>query len=419
MGEVITIPYKPRDWAKAFHDSTKRWKVLICHRRAGKTVASVNHLIRDALMKSKSQYAYIAPSYKMAKRIAWEYIKEFARPIPGMQFNESELRADFPNGSRVYLLGAESPDSLRGLALWGVIFDEASQQPGNIFSEIIRPALADHEGYAIWIGTPKGKNQLFDLYDKNKDNEDNWYTLWLKASESAILSPTELLDARKTMTPEEYDQEFECSFTAYIKGAYYKDELAQARQDKRIGIVPYDKTVKVETAWDLGIGDSLSIWFFQRVGREKHFIDYYENNGKALDFYIKVLQDKGYVYDKINLPHDARARELGTGKTREEVVKAIAPCKIEIVENHRVDDGINAVRLAFNTYWFDEDKCKNGIAMLEQYQQEWDDSKGMFRNKPLHNFASHCADALRYSEMSKKPMSVYEEQVDFVPPSYL
>lgn len=397
---VITIPYKPRPWASKFHDAKQRWKVLICHRRAGKTVASINHLIRDAVRTPKSQYAYIAPTYKMAKRIAWEYIKEFTQPIPGMKLNESELRADFPNGSRIYLLGAESPDSLRGLALWGVIFDEASQQPSNIFSEIIRPALADHEGYAIWIGTPKGRNQLYDLYEKA---DEDWYRLILKASESAILKPTELVDARKTMTHEEYEQEFECSFNAYIKGAYYKDELAKARKDGRITKVPYDKFLKVETAWDLGIGDALAIWFFQRVGNEKHFIDYYENHGKALDFYIKVMQEKEYVYSKINLPHDARARELGTGKTREEVLQAIAPCKIDVVENHRIIDGINAVRLAFDNYWFDEEKCKEGLSMLEQYQQEWDDKKGTFKNQPLHNFASHCADALRYSEMANSP----------------
>jgi len=402
MGQVITIPYKPRTWALNFHDSKKRWKVLICHRRAGKTVASVNHLIRDALTTPKSQYAYIAPTYKMAKRIAWEYLKEFARPIPNMQFNESELRADFPNGSRIYLLGAESPDSLRGLALWGVIFDEASQQPSNIFSEIIRPSLADHSGYAIWIGTPKGKNQLYDLYEQA---DDDWYKLLLKASESGILPATELADAKKTMTPEEYEQEFECSWSAYIKGAFYKDNLVKARNENRITGVPYDPKFKVETAWDLGISDSLAIWFFQRIGKEIHFIDYYENNGKALDWYVKVLQDKEYIYEAIHLPHDARARELGTGKTREEVVKAIAPCRVEIVRQHQVQDGINAVRLAFNSYWFDQNKCKDGLTMLEQYQQEWDDKKGMFRDTPLHNFASHCADALRYSAMSNSPSS--------------
>jgi hypothetical protein len=397
MGEVVTIPYKPRDWAREFHDSPKRWKVLICHRRAGKTVASVNHLIRDALLTPKSIYAYIAPSYKMAKRIAWEYVKEYTRPIPGMNLNESELRADFPNGSRIYLLGAESPDSLRGMALWGVVFDEASQQPPNIFSEIIRPALADNGGYAVWIGTLKGRNQLWTLYEKA---DDSWYRLLLRASESGVLNPAELADAKKGMSIEEFEQEFECSANAYIKGAYYKDELALARREGRIGKVRYDTTIKVDTSWDLGIGDSMAIWFYQQVGNEKHYIDYYENNGKALDFYIKVMQEKGYIYNLINLPHDARARELGTGKTREEIIQAIAPCSVNIVRNHRVEDGINAVRQAFNRYWFDEDMCAIGIGLLEQYQREWDDTKGVFRNQPLHNFASHCADSLRYSEMA-------------------
>lgn len=413
MAKLVTIPYKPREWSKGFHDSEKRWKVLICHRRAGKTVASINHLIRDAIRTPKSQYAYIAPTYKMAKRIAWEYIKEFARPIPGMQFNESELRADFPNGSRVYLLGAESPDSLRGLALWGVIFDEASQQPSNIFSEIIRPALADHEGYAIWIGTPKGKNQLFELYDKNKHDEANWYTLLLKASESAILKPSELDDAKRTMAKEEYEQEFECSFVSYIKGAFYQEYLAEARKQNRISHVPYQKDFPVETAWDLGIGDATAIWFFQRIGGEIHVIDYYEDRNKSLEDYIKILRDKEYVYEAIHLPHDARARELGTGKTREEFLKNIAPCRIEIVKNHKIMDGINAVRLDFHKLYFDAQKCNEGLNALEQYQQEWDDSKGMFKLTPKHDWASHGADALRYLIMSQENLKDIPMQEEF------
>lgn len=402
MAEIVTIAYKPRQAFIPFHDSGKRYSVVICHRRAGKTVASINHMIRAALQVKASQYAYIAPTYKMAKRIAFEYLKEYTRPIPGMKINESELRADFPNGSRIYLLGSETPDSLRGMALWGVIYDEASQQPANIHSEIVRPALSDHGGWAIWIGTPKGKNQLYDLSQKA---DERWFKLILPASESGIISQAELDDAKKDMTPEEYEQEYECSFEAYIKGAYYKDELALARKEGRITSVPCDKTVQVETAWDLGIGDSLAIWFYQRIGLEIHYIDYYESSGHSLDHYINVLKDKGYVYKQINLPHDARARELGTGKTREEVLRSIAPCPIYIVQNHKVDDGISATRLAFNKMWFDEIKCGQGIEAISQYQREWDDNKGQFKEKPLHNWASHCADALRYSVMGKTQMT--------------
>ena len=162
------IIYTPRQWTYDLHESPERWKVIIVHRRGGKTTACINHLIRDAMRVNGSRYAYIAPTYKQAKNVAWDLLKEFARQIEGVSFNESELRADFANGSRITLFGADNPDALRGLALWGVIFDEYSQQPSNIFTEVIRPALADNKGYGIWIGTPKGKNDFYRLYRRVK-----------------------------------------------------------------------------------------------------------------------------------------------------------------------------------------------------------------------------------------------------------
>ena len=159
----VKIPYRPREWANQFHDTDKRWIILVCHRRAGKTTASLNHLQRDALTIPNSRFAYVAPTYKMAKNVAWDMAKTYARVIPGHEFNEAELTVKYPNGSKLTLYGADNPDSLRGLGLWGVIFDEYGMQPSNIFTEVIRPALADHKGYGIWIGTPKGKNDFWLL----------------------------------------------------------------------------------------------------------------------------------------------------------------------------------------------------------------------------------------------------------------
>lgn len=412
MGDTqrITIPYNPRNWATQFHDCGKRWIVLVLHRRAGKTVACINHLIRDAVKIQGAKFAYIAPTYKQAKSVAWDYLKQFSRPIPGIKINESELRIDYPNGSRITLYGADNPDSLRGIALWGVVFDEYSQQPSNIFSEIIRPALADHQGYAIWIGTPKGKNEFWRLYEgldyegKKRDDLDKWLRLLLTVDQTDTIKPTELEDARKSMTEEEYLQEWFCSFEASIKGAYYAREVAEARRSGRIGIVPYDPILPVHTFWDLGISDYTTIGFFQLVGNEKRMIDYYENHGQGLNHYTKIIKEKPYTYGSHNFPHDVEVRELGSGKSRKEILEALG-LQVSVVPNLPIMDGINAGRLTFATLFIDAVNCQKFIDSISQYRQEWDDSKGAFRDKPLHDWTSHAADMYRYFSVTEKTIT--------------
>jgi phage terminase large subunit len=389
----IIIPYEPRTWAQQFHETTARWIVLVCHRRSGKTTAALNHLQRDALRTPNSRWAYISPTYKQSKSIAWDLLKHYARPIPNVEFNEVELTVRYPNGSRLTLYGADNPDSLRGIGLWGVVFDEYSQQPSNIFTEIIRPALADHQGYAIWIGTPKGKNDFWELYEQARQ-DPTWFALLLKASESNIITQAELEDARKVMTEDEYEQEFECSFEAAIKGAYYAKELLLARQEKRITSVPYDRSALVYTFWDLGIGDSTAVIFGQPAGKEWHFIDYYEASGEGLAHYAKVLTDKPYVYGAHVAPHDIEVRELGSGQSRLEIAKQLG-INFEIAPKLSIEDGINAARQRFNTSWFDKDKCAQLLHLLSLYHKEWDDARGAFKNKPYHDFTSHAADAFR------------------------
>jgi len=391
---VVTIPYSPREWQQRLHNSAKRWIVLVLHRRAGKTTAVLNHLQRDALLTPNSRYAFIAPTYKQAKNIAWDLLKYYARPIPGIEFNEAELTAKYPNGSRLTLYGADNPDSLRGIALWGVAFDEYSQQPSNIFTEIIRPALADHEGYAIWIGTPKGKNELYNLYEYGK-TDPNWLSLLLTVEDTNIIPKAELEDARKTMTDDEYNQEFMCSFDAAIKGAYYAKELEKARQDKRITNVPHEALLRVHTWWDLGVGDSTAIGFFQVYGNQWRMIDYYEASGEGLQHYINVLKEKGYQYGQHYAPHDIKVRELGSGKSRLEVAAELG-LEFQIAPNVTVDDGINAVRMRFNTLWIDEEKCKRFLEAISQYRKEWNDKMGEYKPHPLHDWTSHAADMLRY-----------------------
>jgi hypothetical protein len=410
MEKVIEIDYIPRDHFIPLHDSDKRWKVVVAHRRSGKTIASINHLQRDALSVPESRFAYIAPTYKQSKNIAWDALKQYAKDIPGTKFNESELRCDYPNGSRITLYGADNPDSLRGIGLWGVVFDEYSQQPSNIFTEIIRPALSDHQGYAIWIGTPKGKNEFWKLYEHGKV-ESNWLSMFLTVSDTDALTDEEVEEARKIMNEDEFNQEFYCSFEAAIKGAYYSKQILQAREEERITRVPYDMNAKVITVWDLGIGDATSIGFFQRAGKEWHLFDFYEASGEGLAHYAKVLEQKNYVYDKHIAPHDIRVKELGTGTSRLEVAKQLG-INFEIAPNLSIEDGINMVRQKFNTLWVDEERCSTFLHNISLYHKEWDDKRGEFKNKPFHDFTSHAADMLRYWAVSdfqeKEPITIYK-----------
>jgi len=346
------------------------------------------------MLVNESRYAYIAPTYKQAKNIAWDILKKYCRKIEGVEFNESELRADFLNGSRITLYGADNPDALRGIALWGVVFDEYSQQPSNIFTEIIRPALADHKGYGIWIGTPKGKNDFYRLYEQGKDDK-SWLSLLLKVSDTNLISQEELDDARKIMTEDEYNQEWNCSFEASIKGAYYAEQINQARKEERIKDIPYSSAIPVHTWWDLGVGDSTAIGFFQRVGQEWRMIDYYEASGEGLQHYIKVLKEKNYVYGEHYAPHDIEVREFSTGASRKTTAQGLG-IHFRIAPNLSVDDGIQAVRTKFSELFIDEKKCARFIDCISQYRKEWDDKLGEFKNKPLHDWTSHAADMLRY-----------------------
>lgn len=396
---IIEVPYAPREWSFRLHNSTKRWKVIVAHRRSGKTTACINHLQRDALQISNSKFAYIAPTYKQAKNVAWDLIKFYSSTIPDVEYNEAELTVKYPNGSKITLYGADNPDSLRGIGLWGVIFDEYSQQPSNIFSEIIRPALSDHGGYAIWIGTPKGKNEFWKLYQEAL-SDPNWLALLLKASESGLVKQEELDDAKKTMTEDEYLQEWECSFDAAIRGAYYLKELSKAREEKRITDVPYDKALPVHTWWDLGVGDATAIIFMQFDGVKWRMIDCYENSGEGLSHYISIIKERNYNYGNHYAPHDIEVRELGSGQSRLEIAKQLG-ISFEIAPKLSIEDGINAARLKFNSLWIDDTKCSRFIHCISLYKKEWDDKRGEFRNKAFHDFTSHFADAFRYWAVTK------------------
>lgn len=410
--EEIEINYKPRKHAEAYHNRTERFAVLVAHRRFGKTVAAINDLIRAcfAVDKKDVRVAYIAPYLSQAKAVAWDYALEYTIDIPDIKINHSELRIDFSNGSRFRLYGADNYNAMRGLYFDAIVCDEMADFPASAWPTVLRPSLTDRKGSCTFISTPKGKNEFWELYQYAK-TDPTWWSGMFKASQTDILDPEELEEAKITMGEDRYEQEFECSFEAAIVGAYYAMEMKTAMQDNRITTVPYDPSVGVVTAWDLGIGDSTAIWFAQYVGQEIRVIDYYENSGVGLDHYAKELSSKNYHYTDHILPHDVQVKELGTGKSRLETLYNLGIQDVTIAPKLAIEDGIQAARSMLNRCWFDEEKCNRGIEALRQYRREFDEKNKTWRGRPLHDWTSHGADAWRYLAVGKQTQTNWGEPI--------
>jgi hypothetical protein len=401
---TVESPYAPRRQFMGLHTRETRWGIAVCHRRAGKTVACVNDLIKAAATceRNNPRFAYIAPQLNQAKDIAWSYLLEYTDCFgPERKVNASELWVELPNnGARIRIYGADNPDRLRGIYLDGAVLDEFGDMDPTVWTQVIRPALSDRKGWAIFIGTPKGKNTFHQLWTLAED-DPSWFRLNLKASETGLLDAAELTDARKMMSDDEYAQEYECSFEAAVKGAYYGKEMNDAEGSDRIVGVPYDPRLPVHTAWDLGVADSTVIWFIQVVGRETRVIDVLKGEGVGLDWYAKRLAERDYVWGSHYLPHDVEVRELGTGKSRKEVLQGLG-IKATVCPNIPIADGIQAVRMLLPTCYFDKEKCKAGIEALRMYRREYDDKRQEFKVHPLHDWTSHYADALRYFAVGHK-----------------
>ncbi len=395
--------YEARPLQADLHATFKRFNVLVCHRRFGKTVLCVNELIDQALRcpRERPRFAYLAPLYKQAKAVAWDYLKHFTQAIPEAVRHETELRVDLPNGARIQLYGADNYDALRGIYLDGAVLDEYAQMAPKAWSEVIRPAIADRAGFAIFIGTPKGRNAFAELYEAARD-DPAWLAALYRASETGILCREELALAQQQMSEEEYAQEFECSFDAAVAGAYYGRAIAELERQGRIAAVPWAPELPVTTAWDLGIDDATAIWFVQAAGRELRIIDYYEASGVGLEHYAKLLREKPYVYGEHLLPHDVEVSELGTGRSRYATLAGLG-LRGRVVPRQPVEDGINAVRNLLPRCLFDRTSTARGVEALRQYRRDWDESLGTFRARPRHDWASHAADAFRYLAMGLRP----------------
>jgi len=394
----IKINYQPRDIFIPLHERTQRWALVVAHRRCGKTVGCVNELIKGALTctKPNPRFAYIAPTYSQAKDVAWNYALEYSHSIPDMRQHEGELRVDYPNGGRVRLYGADNYDRMRGIYLDGAVLDEYGDMDPRAWEEVIRPALSDRQGWAIFIGTVRGRNHFYTMYEKALQPafQQDWYVAIHPASETGIIEPAELMDARRSMTPEAYAAEYECSWAAPIVGSYYGSQIEELKRDGDILPLQHERGKRVYTAWDLGVGDSTAIWFAQIVGDKVHLIDYIENHGVGLDWYAGEISRRQYIYAAHFLPHDAEQREVTTARQRVEVLRDLG-INATVCPKTKVEEGINSVRLLLPRCRFDSLKTAQGVEALKHYRREWDAKQKVFHLKAKHDWSSHGADSFR------------------------
>jgi len=389
----IQLDYQPRDAFLPFHNRKARFGTLVCHRRAGKTVAVVNDLIIGALEcpLPHPQLAYLAPTFSQAKRIAWEYLKQFARPLI-TQVHESELRVTLKNEAKIYLLGAEKADNLRGMYLDGAAMDEYAQMRPTVESQIILPCLSDRNGWLVRMGTPKGKNHFYNAYNYSA-NTPGEFAMLLKASESGIIPDEELALLRTKMDASDYEQEYECSWTASLKGAIYGTEMDQAEAEGRVADFDLDPALPVNVICDLGFTDDTVLVFFQKSRSQVLIHEVLVNNETEWDVYLDEMESRNV--EEVYLPHDAKARNLQTGRSivEQTLSRGYRP---RMVPDHKLRDGISATRklLPF-TYW-NKPLCSGAIEAMKSYRRVWDDKLGCYRDHPLHDWASHTADAIRY-----------------------
>jgi hypothetical protein len=377
--DTIVLPYKPRPHFLPVHDSPKRWKFVVAHRRAGKTVALVNALIRPALENPRitppPRYAYIGPSFDQTKDLCWGYMKEYTANVPGISYLEGELTVRFPRGATIRLYGgALAYERMRGIYLDGAVLDEYPLLAPAAFTSVVRPCLADYRGFGIVSGTSSGDDHFHKLMMR-AELDPSWdvFDIPITATAENALSEAEVEEMRRDMSPDEFAREMMNSFDAPVEGAYYQDALNQLQLANRVCKVSPDLSTGVITAWDLGIRHLQVVWLFQVAGREIHWIDYIEGTGKSLSHYAELLALKakagGFTYRAHLLPHDVEVRELATGYSRRYELTNLLAEPVITVPNHSTEDGITVTRGVLGVSWFDAEGCRRGLNRLRAYRR--------------------------------------------------
>jgi phage terminase large subunit len=328
--------------------------------------------------------------------------------------NENEMFIRFKNGSTWTVTGSDAYDSLVGSPPAGIVFSEWSRANPSAWA-YLAPILVENKGWALFITTPLGNNHAKAMYAMAR-NDPAWFAEISTVADTQAISHEAVEAQRK-----EYqalfgdvagdaliEQEYYCSFDSVIPGSYYAKEMTICEREGRITQVDVDRSLPVHSSWDLGVKDSTAIWCFQVNGHELQIVDYYEANGHGAEHYCEWLNEQGY-YGVDWVPHDARAREWGTGRTRVETLRMLGR-NPRVCPDHSLQDGIQAARLTIPIVRFDAARCARGIDCLKSYQAEWSEELRTFKKTPLHDWASHGADAFRYLAMSwREPMILDEE----------
>jgi len=423
--------WKPRPYQQRVWDYLKnggRRAILVWHRRSGKDDIAL-HWACVAAHTRVGEHWHMLPEMAQARKAIWDavdpntHVRRIIQAFPSDLIetrNESEMKIRFKNGSLWRVVGSDNYDSLVGSSPCGIVFSEwALANPNS--RAFLRPIIAQNKGWELFITTPRGANHAHDDY-QNFLQDPTCFAELLTADDTKVFTPEELQkelrDYQRDYGEEEgkalFEQEYRCSFSAALIGSYYGAYLTRARNENRICSVPVERASLVHTAWDLGVADSTSIWFIQCVGKEIHLIDYHEGSGVGFDEYAKVLaqkqRDTGWIYGMHYFPHDVAVHELGNnGLSRIDTLRGLG-IKPTVVPLHHPEDGINAVRRLLDRTWIDQKKCERGLNCLLNYRREWDERLKMFRDKALHDWSSHGADALRtfaagYKEPRAKPLS--------------
>lgn len=397
----IFIGYTPRKHFRPIHDSLCRFQFIVMHRRAGKTVGLCNHIIRAAFQNNRvfpcPRYAYVGPSFAQTKDLVWGYFKHYLSRVPGVKFREDDLSIVLPNGAQINLYGGSGAyERMRGLYMDGVVMDEYALLNPKAYGSVIRPTLADYQGWLIVSGTSNGDDHFHELKKQAERETGRWAVHVVPVTDTDALAPDELSDMRADMTAEEWAREMLCSFDAPVEGAYYAEAINTAKAEGRIRKLVYDPHVPVYSFWDLGIEDYMTIWVGQKIFNNWQWLRYIEDQGKGLVYYWDKLNALPFPIVGDVYPHDMKARELSTGVSREQTAQNHNrnPTTVPV---HRVEDGIDAVRNMIAISYFDEEGTKDGVSCLMNYHSK-KSTAGTF-TKPNHNWASHGADAFRTAAM--------------------
>ena len=396
MSRVI-IDIVPRPAFRDFLNRKERFACVVAHRRAGKTFACVQDLIRAAMGYKRPgppcRYGYIAPTRDQAKDITWKYLTEYSSPIPGVKINQSELSIVYPGGSTIRLYSGDSYDRMRGLYFDGVVVDEPADIDPNAWTYVILPCLSDYQGWATFIGTCKGKNAFWKTF-RSAVNDPNWHAMTLKASESGILPASELKILRDNMSDEAYRQEYECDWSVGVPGSLFASYIDKAHAEGRICNFISDATAPVHTLWDIGLPMNTVCWLVQIKPEAIYVIDCIREMDIEFPDRVALLNAKGHRYGLHLFPHDAGVRQSSGFSQMQEFQKFLGNgCRV-VPATPTTMHAVGMLQGLFKRLIFHATNCAEALEWLGCYRAVRESSSGIAKLEPVHDKYSHGATAL-------------------------